>query len=79
MHRRHVSVTPSPNGTSMALIILSVAALLIAVTGCIIALMRLRKENACNHKFEKVSQDFDVTFGHSTNFICRNCGRTKVA
>lgn len=63
----------------MALIILSVAALLIAVTGCIIALMRLRKENVCNHKFEKVSQDFDVTFGYSTKFICRNCGRTKKA
>lgn len=63
----------------MALIILSIAALLIVMTLCTVVLVRLKKENACNHKFEKVSQDFDVTFGHSTNFICRNCGRTKVA
>lgn len=61
----------------MALTILSVAALLLVVTFCIVQLFRLKKEWACNHKFEKVSQDYDVTFGYSTDFICRNCGRTK--
>lgn len=59
----------------MAYTILSLTVLVVFCTWCYIGIQRAKKENACQHDFMHAGTDSDVTFGKSSKYVCRRCGR----
>jgi hypothetical protein len=59
----------------MALTILAIAVLIAVGAWCYKGIVRLKQEQACKHNFQHAGTDGDVSFGTTSKYVCRNCGR----